>query len=173
MDLKRTKGTLFGLWLLLTNSTAQALDNAPPALTPQHQGYAFDQPEILIRQRLFGLAHGVHLLVSVCLDKREYAVATQSAYDRWHASQHLALSTIRADLSRYYFGEHAAQAYWQDIANALGLKETIHPSLGGVSLDDACTSLPASLDNERYDLAQRLRLADSAVPPAPTFAKPK
>lgn len=171
MDLKRTTFALLGLWLTLANIPVRANEDAPPTLTPLHQGYAFDQPEILIRQRLFGLAHGVHLLVSACLGKREHEVATQAAYDRWHASQHLTLTRVRTDLAGYYFGELAARAYWQDIANALGLKETIHPSLAGVSLDEACNSLPAALENERYDLAQRL--VNSAAPPAPAFTKPK
>jgi hypothetical protein len=173
MDLKRTIFGMLGLWLTLLSGALWANEETPPALTPQHTGYAFDQPDILVRQRLFGLAHGVHLLVSACLGKRDTAAATQTAYDVWHANQHATLTSIRAALAHYYFAEHAARAYWQDIANALGLKETIHPSLGGVSLDDACASLPASLQNERYDLAQRLRLANSAVPPAPTFNKTK
>lgn len=164
-------GVCLGLALALSNQSVQANEGASPALTPRHDGYAFDQPEILVRQRLFGLAHAVHLLVSACLDKREHAAATQTAYERWHAAQRLALSSVRADLARYYFAERAGEAYWQDIANALGLKETIHPALGGVSLDDACASLPPALEHERYDLAQRL--ANSAMPPPPTATKSK
>jgi len=127
---------------------------------PQHVGYSFEQPEILLRQRIFGLAHGVHLLVSSCLDQSEHAAATQAAYDAWHARQHEAIATVRTALAEHHFGTAAVRTQWQDIARALGLKETIYPSLGTVSLQEACTSLPQALMHERYNFTAQLNLAD-------------
>ena len=150
------------------SSTGFAAEQPPRdtrlAVIPERTGYAFDRPEIALRQHLFGLAHGVHLLVSACLGRSDYASATQTAYEAWHVHQRDTLEHLGRDLSRYYFGKRAAEAQWQDVANALGLKETIHPSLGRTPLDDACATLPQALAQPRYDLASRL--GDSAAPPA-------
>lgn len=132
-------------------------------LVPQHVGYSFEQPGILLRQRIFGLAHGVHLLVSSCLDQSEYAVATQAAYDTWHAQQHAAIATVRNALAEHHFGTAAARAQWQNIAQALGLKETVYPSLGAVSLQEACATLPQALTQARYDFTTQLDLADDTA----------
>jgi hypothetical protein len=130
---------------------------------PQHVGFTFEHPEILLRQRIFGLAHGVHLLVSSCLDQSEYAAATQAAYDVWYAQQHEAIATVRIALAEHHFGTAAARAHWQDIARALGLKETIYPSLGAVSLQEACATLPQALTQARYNFTAQLNLADDTV----------
>jgi hypothetical protein len=152
------------VWLLLAGSCAFAEDTPPPdndeRLVPQHVGYTFEQPEILLRQRIFGLAHGVHLLVSSCLDKSEHAAATQQAYDTWYAQQHEAITTVRTALAEHYFGTAAARADWQDIARVLGLKETVYPSLGAVSLQEACATLPQALTQARYDFTAQLELAN-------------
>ena len=57
------------------------------------------------------------------------------------------MAGLRSDLARYFFGKRAKEATWADVAAAQGLKETIHPSLGNISLDDACTTLPPVLAN--------------------------
>ncbi|MDP1651760.1 MAG: hypothetical protein Q8L56_03460 [Rhodocyclaceae bacterium] len=151
-------------WLLLAGSCAFADDATPPANeerpTPQRIGYSFEQPEILLRQRIFGLAHGVHLLVSSCLDKSEYAASTQAAYDTWYAKQHEAIATVRNALAEHHFGAAAAHTHWQDIARVLGLKETVYPSLGAVSLPEACATLPQALMQARYDFTAQLDHAD-------------
>lgn len=162
-------------WLLLVGTSAFAEDSTPLASderpAPQRIGYTFDRPEILMRQHIFGLAHGVHLLVSSCLDKSEYAAVTQAAYDTWYEQQHEAIATVRTTLAEHHFGPAAARADWQDIARVLGLKETIYPSLGVVSLQDACASLPQALAQARYDFTAQLEKTDppDAVSPAPTF----
>ena len=146
--------------------TTVAADPAPLVPLPGRIGYAFDAPDVLVRQRLFGLAHGVNLLVSACLGRPAHAQATQAAYDRWQGAQHAAIAPLKNALATQYFGLRAGEAQWQDVAAALGLKETIHPSLGGTSLDDACASLPAALQNPRYDIAAHLAalVADAKTP---------
>ncbi|MEW6513639.1 MAG: hypothetical protein AB1443_06535 [Pseudomonadota bacterium] len=155
------------LWLvlsLLATSGARAEAEAPPPepLTPVSFGYGFDNPDILLRQRIFGIAHGVHLLLSACLDKNENAEAVQQSYDAWHATQEKVLEEVREQLAAYHFGAQAPRAHWQDVARVLGLKETVYPSLGEVSLPEACATLPQALAQSRYDFAEQLKVAEGS-----------
>lgn len=165
------------LAVLLSAATAAGADEGAESvipvesLVPQRLGYAFEQPDILLRQRIFGQAYAVHLLVSACLDRDAQAVATQNAYDFWHSTQHDTLANISAILARHHFDAEAERAQWLDIAKALGLKETIYPSLGVVRLEEACASLPEALMQTRYDFAAQIELerAPPAAPPAPSI----
>lgn len=153
---------LFGALL----GTAQAQD-ASPAVTPaqpraalevlpRHLGYAIDRPDVLIRQRLFGLAHGLSLLAAACLDLPQHSEPIQDAYANWHARQGKTIAAMAEDLARYYFGPRAQEAQWQDLTRALNLNEDIQPALGAVSLQDACASLPAAISRPRYELDRLL-----------------
>ncbi len=154
---------------------ARAADAAPeptpattPAtveLTPRYQGYAFEQPRVLLRQRLFGLAHGLSMLAAACLDLPQHSGPIQDAYANWHAKQARSIEVLVLDLARYYFAERADQANWPDLARALGLNDSILPALGSVSLEDACASLPQAIAGPRYDFARLL--AEAPVPAAP------
>lgn len=175
-------------WLLLvsllgpaaaqeTPATTETGAPAAAALKPLHKGYAFDQPEILVRQRLFGLAHGLSLLAAACLDVVEQSGSTQEAYAAWHVKQAETISTIVSDLARYYFGDRAGDAVWTDISRALALKEDIREALGDVRLEEACATLPTAIVRPRYEfdalLAESKAVAAEtkpavAVPPAPT-----
>lgn len=143
---------------LLAAGAVHAEDAAPPPepLASLNPGYAFDQPDILLRQRIFGLAHGVHLLLSGCLDKNENAEAAQRAYDVWLDAQRNVLDRVRGALAAYHFGPQADRTQWQDIARALGLKETIYPALGTTTLQEACATLPQALTQPRYDFVAQL-----------------
>ncbi len=129
----------------------------PPAILPGREGYAFDKPEILVRQRLFGLAHGVSLLAATCLDLPEHAVSIQHAYAAWHALHAQAIATIVHDLADYYFGEQAAAAQWPDLVRALKLKENLDAALGQFELGAACATLPQAMEGPRYDLTALLQ----------------
>ncbi len=146
--------------LLLAGGSVRAQDGLPAAepLSPLHLGYAFERPDLLLQQRIFGLAHGVHLLLSGCLDKNENAVAAQQAYDAWHAAQREALDAVRITLAAHHYGDQAGRAQWQDIARVIGLKETIYPSLGAIPLSEACATLPEALSQPRYDFAAQLEM---------------
>lgn len=178
------------VWLLLASLVAPAAAQdaaaatetgamAAAALKPLHKGYAFDQPEILVRQRLFGLAHGLSLLAAACLDVAEQSGATQEAYAAWHVKQAETITTVVSDLARYYFGDRAGDAVWTDISRALALKEDIREALGDVRLEEACATLPTAIVRPRYEFDKLLAesraiAADTnpavAVPPAPTSA---
>jgi hypothetical protein len=129
----------------------------PPAILPGREGYAFGKPEILVRQRLFGLAHGVSLLAATCLDLPEHSVPIQHAYAAWHALHAQAIATIVQDLAGYYFGEQAAAAQWPDLVRALKLKENINAALGDFELSAACATLPQAMEGPRYDLTALLQ----------------
>jgi len=140
---------------LAAEDAAGAGTQEPPPIASRF-GYAFERPEMLARQRIFGLAHGVHLLYSACLDKNLNVAAVERAYQAWHAAQAPALEALVNMLRAHHFGPQAARAGWQDIARALGLKETIYPSLGAVSLEEACATLPQALERPAYDFARQL-----------------
>jgi hypothetical protein len=161
------KRLLFVLSLLAATGAraeAEAEASMPEPLMPVSIGYGFDTPDILLRQRIFGLAHGVHLLLSACLDKNENADAAQQAYDAWHAAQEKALDGVCGMLAEHHFGAQASRAHWQDVARALGLKETVYPSLGEIPLQEACATLPQALAHSRYDFAAQLQLANDPAP---------
>jgi hypothetical protein len=156
---------------------------AAPALEvkPENRGYAADQPEIFIRQRLFGRAHGLSLLTAACLDLPAYSTAVQDAYAAWYAKQAKTLETIVHDLAVYYFGPRANQAHWFELVRALNLPDSIQPALGEVTLHSACASLPEAIPRPRYALDKLLAgIADgeplsddvTAAAPAPTIQKP-
>ncbi len=152
------------LWpvLLLVAAIAQAEEatSTGDLLVPVRSGYVFENPDLLLRQSVFGLAHGVHLLLSACLDKNENAAAALEAYAAWHATQEKVLDDVRGTLAVHHFGVQAERAQWQDIARVLGLKETIYPSLGGIGLTEACATLPQALAQPHYDFNAQFDLAN-------------
>ena len=178
------------LLLVALLGSAQAADApaagttaAAPALevAPARRGYAADQPQIFIRQRLFGRAHGLSLLTAACLELPAYSTAVRDAYAAWYATQAKTLETIVRDLAIHYFGPRANEAQWFDLAHALNLPDSIQPALGEVTLHAACASLPEAIPRPRYALDKLLAgIADAetlpndvaAVPPAPTIQKP-
>lgn len=180
-------GILLGALL----ASAQAGD-VPPTMTPAEaepalealpgrQGYDFEQPKILLRQRLFGLAHSLSMLAAACLDLPEHSRQIQDAYAAWHARQGKSIETLANDLAVYYFGPREGEALWPDLARALNLADSILPALGQVSLGDACASLPEAIKRPRYELDKLLAEGDApaasaaspaAASPAPTIKKP-
>lgn len=130
----------------------------PPALEvkPKHRGYATDQPEIFIRQRLFGRTHGLSLLTAACLELPAYSREVQDAYMAWYAEQANAIETIVRDLASYYFGPRANEAQWFDLVHALNLPDSIEPAMREVTLHAACASLPEAIPRSRYALDKLL-----------------
>ena len=144
-----------------------AAGQAALEVLPQRTGYASDQPGILVRQRLFGLAHGLSMLAAACLDLPEHAQPIQDAYADWRARQGGTIEALVHDLARYYFGAREAEARWQDLARALNLAGSIQFPAGKVSLQDACASLPQAIKGPRYEFDRLLAEAD-----APAIKKP-
>ena len=136
---------------------------------------------MLLRQRLFGRAHGLSLLAAACLDLPAYVQPVGDAYATWHAKQAKTIETIVRDLADHYFGARANEAQWFDLSRAMNLPDSIQPALGEVGLHAACASLPEAIPRQRYALDKLLAgsadvdpaPADTgAVTPAPTSRKP-
>lgn len=150
----------------ISNAAAVDAANATPkeanaAQEPLHAnirraGYAFDKPDILLRQRLFGLAHGISLLTARCVAFPEQVKLVQPAFLVWHEKQANAVVQVMHDLAAYYFEAQASQATWADVAQALKLKTVIDQPLSEFELNAACTSLPQALKSPRYDLTTLL-----------------
>jgi len=146
---------------------AAAAGEERPALQALRQGYDFDTPAILVRQRLFGLAHGLSLLAGACLDVPEQAASAQEAYATWHARQASTIRAMSETLATYYFGVRAGEATWSDLARALNLRQDIREALGEVRLDDACQTLPTVLVGPRYAFDRLLAEAEQPASEPP------
>ena len=140
-------------WTLLIAALLSLPAQAAP-LIPQHEGYAFDQPRLLVEQRLFGITHGVILLAATCVSEPEYREVLIPVYEQWHEMQQATIEQIRFDLARHYFGERAPEATWADIARALKLKSALGLKPGSKDLQAACNSFAEALQKPEYDLYQ-------------------
>lgn len=125
---------------------------------PDQAGYAFDQPRVLVQQRLLGLAHGVSLLVSACMDRPQFIDGALGAYGAWREDQEGVVREAQHELARHYFGRRAGEARWPDLLRALNLRNQIDLAPDSVELAAACTTLPQALSHPRYDLARQFRL---------------
>lgn len=128
---------------------------APQALTidPAKTGYAFAAPAVLVRQLVFGLAHGVTLLARACLDdQEEVRRPTQVAYEEWLMRHGARIIDAENALARYYFGDRAGDAGEDDIARALNLPAQLELRSRPQQLREACASFPEALAKQRYDL---------------------
>jgi hypothetical protein len=131
---------------------------APPLVSIERQGYAFEYPRVLAEQRLFGIAHGIALLAEACSQESLYAQSTDSAYRQWYEQQQLLVESLQSNLADFYFGPRAGQASWKHIAATLSLRERISPEPGSEQMAAACASLPEALQQPRYDLNSLFQL---------------
>lgn len=132
--------------------------SAPLVVAPDRAGYAFDQPRILAQQRLLGVAHGVSLLVSACMDMPAHIEATLAAYPPWRERQESTIAQAQAELARHYFGARAGEARWPDLLRALNLKARLDIAAGSEELAAACATLPEALRRPRYVLHRQFEL---------------
>jgi len=151
-------------WLVRLSALVVAVSPGPTfsqtdlPLQPLQAGYAFEQPRIIVQQRLFGLAHGVSLLVSACMDQPEHIDATLAAYVPWRESQENAIALAQLDLARHYFAARAAEVRWPDLVRALNLKNQLELAPASSELAAACATLPLALRRPLYDFTVQFRL---------------
>lgn len=125
----------------------------PLQADPAKSGYAFEEPAVLVRQLIFGLAHGVTLLARACLDdQEEVRRPTQIAYHEWLMRHGDRIIDAEKTLAHYYFGERADSASEDDIARALNLPPQLELRDKPEQLREACASFPEALSRQRYDL---------------------
>jgi hypothetical protein len=110
--------------------------------------YAFDIPEVLTAQLLWGVAHGVRLLARACAESGKHAAA--EAWVDWQEREQPQIMAARRVLGRHYFDvEDLSPAV---ISGALGLKPALE--LSPKVLGPACDSLAQALSQPRYDLSR-------------------
>lgn len=139
-------------------AAAHADNAAPPLVSDERLGYAFEFPRVLAAQRLFGIAHGVSLLATACLDAPDEANAVADAYTQWYEQQQGQIDMLQSELAEFYFGPRANEARWAHIAATLNLRVVIGLTPDSEQLRAACASLPEALLQPRYDLAALFQL---------------
>lgn len=112
-------------------------------------GYAFDQPELLAEQRIWGIAHGARLLALACAGSGNLAAA--AAWVDWQEREQAQILTAARALGRHYFGREDAPP--EAISAMLGLQPAL--ALPPEALAPACATLAEALAQPRYDLKQR------------------
>lgn len=113
------------------------------------QGYAFDKPERLVEQKLWGIAHGARLLALACARAGHGAAA--EAWVAWQEREREEILSIGRRLARHYFNSDDAPP--DAIERALGLQAAL--ALPPEQLAPACATLAEALAQPRYDLKQR------------------
>jgi hypothetical protein len=112
-------------------------------------GYAFDRPELLADQYLWGIAHGARLLAQAC------AVAghaeAHAAWQAWNERETPEIAACAQRLGRHYYQRDDVAA--AELVVALHLKPAL--DIAPERLEPACATLPAALARPRYDLARR------------------
>lgn len=146
-------------WLL--GSVAQAADEFPR----QHV-YAFNQPELLATQRVFGIGNAVTLLGEACADDEN----ASDSYAEWGEINQPVLEQMINQLAAYYRIAETADDLQRRVAEAMHLKT--HLSLGGSALSEACTSLPQTLAQPSMNLAMRYQAVLVEVR-HPDYLKPR
>jgi hypothetical protein len=138
------RGLVATMWLLST-MVASASE------TPRVHAYAFDQPEILAAQRVFGIGNAITLLGQVCEDNPD----ASASFAQWLIVNGEMLKQITTRLADYYRIPHQTDDLQQRVASTMHLKSQLN--LSDEAKQDACTSLPETLAlpsmnlNKRYD----------------------
>lgn len=119
------------------------------SMMPRVHVYAFDQPEVLSAQRVFGVGHAVTMLGESCADD---SAASQS-YAQWRENNEGMLQRLTTQLLTYYKMDPAATDPQRRIAETMHLPTQLN--LSGSALTEACASLPQTLALPQMNLAQR------------------
>jgi hypothetical protein len=113
------------------------------------QAYAFDRPELLAEQRIWGLAHGARLLALACAGAGKIAAA--EAWVNWQERERPQILAAGRALGLHYFGREDAPP--EAISAMLGLQPAL--ALPPEELAPACATLAEALTQPRYELQQR------------------
>lgn len=112
-------------------------------------GYAFDRPELLADQLVWGIAYGARLLALACA-RQGNGVAAE-AWVAWQEREQAQILAIGQRLSQHYFSRTDAPP--DALAVALGLRPAL--ALPPEQLAPACATLAEALTQPRYDLSKR------------------
>lgn len=133
----------------LADEAPAALPDASAETRTVPQGYAFDQPELLVDQYLWGIAHGARLLAQACV--RHGNLSAAEAWVEWMEREAAQIRALTATLGRHYFQQDDVPL--DALAMALGLSQSL--DLSAEETEPACATLAEALAQPRYDLARR------------------
>ncbi len=143
---------------------------AAPLLQASDEGqrphvYAFDDPELLVTQRTFGIGNAVSVLGDACMDDP----AAAASYMQWRLDNLDTLRSMTTRLAQYYRIQAPLADQQKSVAEAMHL--TTQLSLSESALEEACASLPETLALPWMNLAQRYRVMLIEVQD-PNYLKP-
>ena len=138
------------LWLVLLSwvITAAAQDAQQEQ---RHHAYAFDNPELVSTQRVFGVGNATTLLGKACSNFPE---ATKS-YDSWLQSNQSTLTAMTETLAVHYRIPLGTDQLQARVAEAMRLKTSL--DLSQATLEEVCPNLPETLALPNMNLQQRYR----------------
>lgn len=129
--------------LLLSTMVANATE------TPKIHAYAFDQPEILATQRVFGIGNAITLLGQICEDDTD----ASASYAQWLSVNGATLKQMTIRLANYYRLPNQSDDLQQRVAATMHLKSRLN--LSDDAKLDACASLPKTLALPSMNLTKR------------------
>lgn len=132
----------------------------------RHHTYAFDEPDLLATQRVFGVGNGVTLLGDACTDDP----AATASYEQWRVVNLESLRAMTARLASYYRIQALPGEQQTRVAEAMHLKTCL--LLSDSALQEACSSLPETLALPWMNLAKRYQATLTEVQD-PNYLKPK
>ncbi|MGI9141680.1 MAG: hypothetical protein ACR2IJ_00670 [Fluviibacter sp.] len=147
------------LWAWSMLAVAQETQQRPHA-------YAFDNPELVSTQRVFGVGNATVMLGGASATFPE-AVASYAA---WLTRNQATLTAMTDALAIHYRIPVADDGLRLRVAKAMHLKTAL--DLSAAKQDEVCPTLPASLALPSLDLQQRYRETLAEVR-APNYLSPK
>ena len=138
------------LWALLLSwvVTVAAQDGQQEQ---RHHAYAFDNPELVSTQRVFGVGNATTLLGKACADFPE----ASKSFAIWLQSNQSTLMAMIDTLAIHYHIQLDADRLQARVAEAMRLKTSL--DLSQATLDEVCPNLPETLALPNMNLQQRYR----------------
>ena len=147
------------LWAWSMLAVAQETQQRPHA-------YAFDNPELVSTQRVFGVGNATILLGEACATFPEAA----ASYAAWLTRNQATLTSMTDALAIHYRIPVADNDLRLHVAKAMHLKTVL--DLSAAKQDEVCPTLPATLALPSLDLQRRYRETLAEVR-APNYLSPK
>lgn len=137
-------------WLILCGwSITVAAQEGSQAHRPH--AYAFDNPELVSTQRVFGVGNATTLLGQACADFPEAA----ASYADWLQRNQATLISMTDALAVHYRIPVTEEGLQARVAKAMQLKTAL--DLSSATRDQVCPNLPETLALPNMDLQQRYR----------------
>lgn len=154
------------LWLMLWGWSMMVAAQDGVATPQRPHAYAFDNPELVSTQRVFGVGNATTLLGQACAD---FPLAVAS-YDAWLARNGATLTAMTDVLAVHYRIPLTTDGLQALVAKAMQLRAAL--DLSPEKLDEVCPNLPATLALPSLDLQQRYRESLAEVRD-PNYLNPK